>query len=286
MVDEINPGLGTLNRLFIAAELMNFQINQSSTARIGLIEEVEAHIHPQAQMKIIETLQNESKSQFFLTSHSPNLASKVKLEKIFICNKSGVFSLSKEQTKLSPDDYQSLEWFLDVTKANLFFARSVIMVEGWSEEILIPAIADYLKRGKILKKNITESGASIVNVGSAEFRKYSNIFLRKDEIPTIGIPVSVITDLDVPEYSRKLRSDASSLPEGQDEDEDEEVIESKKYDYQLIEESEITEKKAKKNRQSTRHTLSKLAKHLLRQVGPWNILCSSQNILANYTWKR
>ena len=38
-----------------------------------------------------------------------------------------------------------LERFLDVTKANLFFAKGVIMVEGWAEEILIPALAKKLK---------------------------------------------------------------------------------------------------------------------------------------------
>ena len=77
--DELNPGLGTLNRLFMASDLLHLQKKNWSGLRLGLIEELEAHLHPQAQMQIIEALQNEKNIQLILTSHSPNLASKLKL---------------------------------------------------------------------------------------------------------------------------------------------------------------------------------------------------------------
>lgn len=38
---------------------------------------------------------------------------------------------------MKPADYNFLERFLDATKANLFFARGVIMVEGDAENLLI-----------------------------------------------------------------------------------------------------------------------------------------------------
>ena len=50
--------------------------------------------------------------------------------------------MGEGKTKLEPKDYVYLERFLDVTKSNLFFAKGVIIVEGWSEEILIPALAN------------------------------------------------------------------------------------------------------------------------------------------------
>jgi putative ATP-dependent endonuclease of OLD family len=56
--DEINPGLGSLNRLFIASELLHLNKINWDGIRLGLIEELEAHLHPQAQMRIIEVLQN------------------------------------------------------------------------------------------------------------------------------------------------------------------------------------------------------------------------------------
>ena len=46
--DELNPGLGTLNRLFMASELLHLQKKNWNGLRLGLIEELEAHLHPQA----------------------------------------------------------------------------------------------------------------------------------------------------------------------------------------------------------------------------------------------
>ncbi|WP_228458504.1 ATP-dependent nuclease, partial [Chryseobacterium indologenes] len=89
--------------------------------RLGLVEELEAHLHPQAQMQIIDSLQQHTDIQLILTTHSPNLASKVKLENLIICTKNYAFPLGEKYTKLKKSDYPFLERFLDVTKSNLFF---------------------------------------------------------------------------------------------------------------------------------------------------------------------
>ncbi|MDO6675050.1 AAA family ATPase [Tenacibaculum sp. 1_MG-2023] len=194
--DELNPGLGTLNRLFMASELLHLQKKNWSGLRLGLIEELEAHLHPQAQMQIIEALQNEENIQLILTTHSPNLASKLKLENLIICNDNNAFPMGAAYTKLDSDNYKFLEKFLDTTKANLFFAKGVILVEGWAEEILIPSIA------KAIGINLTEKGISIVNIGNTGFDHYSKIYLRKEE-PFMKIPVAVITDSDIREYEKE-----------------------------------------------------------------------------------
>ncbi len=191
--DELNPGLGTLNRLSMAAELLHLEKQNWSGIRLGLIEELEAHLHPQAQMQVIETLQELDSIQLILTTHSPNLASKVKLENLIICNGDSVFPMGSTYTQLAPDQYRFLEIFLDTTKANLFFAKGVILVEGWAEEILIPSIANHIGI------NLTEKGVSIVNIGNLALQKYANIFLRK-ELPDMNTPVAVVTDSDVREY--------------------------------------------------------------------------------------
>ncbi|WP_281979894.1 ATP-dependent nuclease [Tenacibaculum mesophilum] len=194
--DELNPGLGTLNRLFMASELLHLQKKNWSGLRLGLIEELEAHLHPQAQMQIIEALQNEENIQLILTTHSPNLASKLKLENLIICNDNNAFPMGATYTKLGSNNYKFLEKFLDTTKANLFFAKGVILVEGWAEEILIPSIA------KAIGINLTEKGISIVNIGNTGFDHYSKIYLRKEE-PFMKIPVAVITDSDIREYEKE-----------------------------------------------------------------------------------
>lgn len=195
ILEEGDLGLGSHNLLFIASELLNLQRKDWDGVRLGLIEELEAHLHPQAQMRVIEALQQEEGVQFILTTHSPNLASKVNLENLLICaedakGKPSVFSMRSEETELEKADYQFLERFLDVTKANLFFAKGIIMVEGWAEEILIPVLAEKIEI------NLTEKGVSIVNVGSTAFLRYAKIFQRKDGA-LMKIPVSVITDVDI-----------------------------------------------------------------------------------------
>ncbi|WP_417361517.1 ATP-dependent nuclease [Galbibacter sp.] len=195
--DELNPGLGTLNRLFMASELLHLQKENWNGLRLGLIEELEAHLHPQAQMQIIEALQKEKNIQLILTTHSPNLASKLNLENLIICNNCNAFPMGNSYTKLDADNYKFLEKFLDTTKSNLFFAKGVILVEGWAEEILIPSIA------KAIGVNLTENGVSVVNIGNTGFDHYSKIYLRNEE-PYMSIPVAVITDSDVKEYEKNV----------------------------------------------------------------------------------
>jgi len=112
-----------MNKLFMATELLHLEKDNWTGLRLGLIEELEAHLHPQAQMKVIEALQNKSGIQLILTTHSPNLASKVKLENIIICHSKNAYPLNNKRTLLDPDDYKHLERFLDTTKANLFFCE-------------------------------------------------------------------------------------------------------------------------------------------------------------------
>ena len=203
--DEPNPGLGTLNRLFMAAELLHLNKSNWSGLRLGLVEELEAHLHPQAQMQVIEALQKQDSIQLILTTHSPNLASKLKLENLIFCNNDNAFPMGEAYTKLDKDNYKFLEKFLDTTKANLFFAKGVILVEGWAEEILIPSIA------KAIGINLTEKGVSIVNIGHTGFDHYANIYLRKVE-PLMTIPVAVITDSDIREYEKQLKLDENGKP--------------------------------------------------------------------------
>ncbi|MEJ5053685.1 ATP-dependent nuclease [Sphingobacterium sp. MYb382] len=203
--DEPNPGLGTLNRLFMAAELLHLNKSNWSGLRLGLVEELEAHLHPQAQMQVIEAFQKQDAIQLILTTHSPNLASKLKLENLIVCSNGYAFPMGATYTKLDKDNYKFLEKFLDTTKANLFFAKGVILVEGWAEEILIPSIA------KSIGINLTEKGVSVVNIGHTGFDHYANIYLRNVE-PFMTIPVAIITDSDIREYKKTLKLDENGKP--------------------------------------------------------------------------
>ena len=190
ILGEIRPGLGTLNRLFMASELLHLNKKDWTGIRLGLVEELEAHLHPQAQIQAIETFQKQTGVQLILTTHSPNIGSKLKLENLIICSGDKAFPMSATHTELDADNYVFLERFLDVTKANLFFSKGLILVEGWSEELLLPELA------KLIGYNLTEKGVSIINVSNLAFIHYANIFKRK-KAPHFTTPVAVVTDVDV-----------------------------------------------------------------------------------------
>lgn len=193
---EINPGLGELNLLFIAAELLLLKDDTDGGLKLALIEELEAHLHPQAQLRLINYLQNEYNEndvQIIISTHSPILASKINLKNLILMKNGCGYDLAEGKTGLQKGDYLFLQRFLDLTKANLFFAKGIIMVEGDAENILVPVLAD------IIGYPLEKYGISIVNVGSTAFLRYSGIMVRNDGTD-IGIPVSVITDCDVKPY--------------------------------------------------------------------------------------
>ena len=222
-----NLGLGTMNRLYMATELLHLN-NGKPGLHLGLIEELEAHLHPQAQMKVMSSLQSRD-VQFIMSTHSPNLTSKVRLAdkdsvNFIMCHGTDVYPLNPDTTRLKEPDFRFLDTFLDATKSNLFYAKGVILVEGWAEELLIPTLAN--KFGM----DLTTNEVSIVNVGSTAYLRYANIFVRTDG-KTLDIPVSVVTDLDV---APKL------LSHDEQEEEDGTVV-----DYSAISEEDEKEQERK-----------------------------------------
>ncbi len=140
-----NYGLGSNNLLFMACELLLLG-KEPDGLPLLLIEEPEAHLHPQRQLRLTEFLEASAKPmdkgrrsvQVIVTTHSPNLTSKIPLKNLVLLHRQRAFSLADGETCLSEGDYRFLQRFLDATKANLFFARGLVIVEGDAESILLP----------------------------------------------------------------------------------------------------------------------------------------------------
>lgn len=212
-------GLGSNNILFIACELILLADEQEHFPLL-LIEEPEAHVHAQRQLRLVQYLQKivdsqnykENKPQIIITTHSPNLASEINLNNLVIIRSGKAFSTADGETELDSNDYKFLSRFLDVTKANLFFARGVMIVEGDAENILMPTLA------RCIGKDFTEHGVSIINVGGVGLRRYAKILMRKnpDQDGIQTVPVACVTDLDVMPncgpYITKIIKDDSDWP--------------------------------------------------------------------------
>lgn len=198
--DSPNRGLGSNNLLFIACELLLLG-SEDVGLPLLLIEEPEAHLHPQRQLRLIRFLTERATAktegggdiQVLLTTHSPNLASTIPLDNLVLLQGGKAFSLASGMTRLEKSDYRFLERFLDVTKANLFFARGVVIVEGDAENILFPTIA------KLIGRDFAEHGVSIVNVGTTGLGRFARIFQRADPAADgeVSVPVACVADMDV-----------------------------------------------------------------------------------------
>jgi len=192
--DRFPRGLGYSNALFMAAELV--LLREGEELALLLVEEPEAHLHPQLQTRVLELLEEHAQSkdspvQVLMTTHSPSMAASAPIESMTLVQQAQTYRLRPQDTRLAPSDYEYLRRFIDATKSNLFFARGVAIVEGPAEALLLPAIAE------AIGLPFAEFGISVVNVGDVGLFHYARIFQRQKTGEQIAVPVACITDRDI-----------------------------------------------------------------------------------------
>lgn len=181
--------LGGANLIFLTLKLLEFQYQKAkqSFANFLLIEEPEAHIHTHIQKTLFDKLNYEN-TQIIYSTHSTQISEVSNVENMNILGRDGgqchafqpVIGLEPEQTR-------NVQRYLDAVRSNLLFAKSVILVEGDAEEILIPIMIK-----KVLGISLDELGVSLINIRSTGFKNVAVLF-HNDRIKK---RCSIITDLD------------------------------------------------------------------------------------------
>lgn len=224
--------LGYNNLLYIASILAELTLDDEDDEqplfKLLLIEEPEAHLHPQLQIRLLNHLKSvaeENKNvQVIVTTHSTVLASSVELESIIHLSKSQAPVATPLRTcGLHSTSSQFINRWLDVTKSNLLFASGVILVEGIAEQMIIPTLAKIvLKDQKDGYKSLEDLGISTINLNGIYFKHFMQLYCNikttddpkeKDVGQNIPVRCAGLTDLDPPKKIKKEIPDPENAGE-------------------------------------------------------------------------
>jgi len=201
-------GLGYNNLIFTSATLATLKRSPHFSFRSIVIEEPEAHLHPQLQVLLLQYFSKvaaveSGEVQVIASSHSPILASQAPIDSIVSLQEyeGKVSAISVCSIDMDAEMKKKLQRYLDSTRAELFFARRILMVEGISEALLLPVLV------KIACGDLKQSAVTLINADGLNF----NCFLPLFGETKIAVPIAILTDGDAPSVGGPLSATATQL---------------------------------------------------------------------------
>jgi len=187
-----DTSFGICNILYLTLLVLELERKEAAGERgstILAIEEPEAHLHPHLQrLAYRDFLRRES--PVLLTTHSPNIVSISPIHSLMLLrnfgDEEGCKATCTARTEFTETEAQDLERYLDATRGEILFAKGVILVEGYAELYILPAMA------KQLGKPLDEMGISVCSVHGTDFMPYIRLLGKS----ALNIPHVVITDGD------------------------------------------------------------------------------------------
>jgi len=193
--DISSNGLGYNNLLYMATVLAHLEKAHDDECPILLVEEPEAHLHPQMTVLLGEYLQSrlaaDSPPQAIVSTHSPVFSANVKPSRICLMVNgpdNGIVCNSLSSTGLSDREEKQLQRMLDITRATLYFCRGLILVEGISEALLIPELAKRLDPSV----DLSNEYITVLPICGVSFGTFVKLF----SYNALDIPVAIISDAD------------------------------------------------------------------------------------------
>ncbi len=173
-----NYGLGTRNRAVFSTIKTNIEANDEDAFKFLLIEEPEAHIHPQAQMRLFNEILS-TEAQKIITSHSPYILTQVNLEEIYYVyqNENGTQLINKglgDSNSLNEIEVRDINRYIKNSRGELFFSSLIVFFEGMTE---LKALPIYYK--EYFKKHHVNDNINFIEVDGqnyAPYIKFCNIF--------------------------------------------------------------------------------------------------------------